>query len=46
MKIVRFCQKPKAMRFFIFCAKNKKEVLGTKSVTKFMVNSRENQANP
>ena len=48
MKIVRFCQKPKAMRFFIFCAKNKKEVLGTKYVTKFRkfeVNSRENQAN-
>ena len=48
MKIVRFCQKPKAMRFCIFCAKNKKEVLGTKSVTKFRkieVNSRENQAN-
>ena len=48
MKIVRFCQKPKAMRFFIFCAKNKKDVLGTESVTKFRkfaVNSRENQAN-
>ena len=48
MKIVRFCQKPKARRFFIFCEKNKKDVLGTKSVTKFRkfeVNSRENQAN-
>ena len=48
MKIVWFCQKPKARSFFIFCAKNKKDVLGTKSVTKFRnfeVNSRENQAN-
>ena len=48
MKIVRFCQKPKARSFFIFCEKNKKDVLGTESVTefrKFEVNSRENQAN-
>ena len=48
MKYVWFCQKPKARRFFIFCAKNKKDVLGTESVTKFRkfgVNSRENQAN-
>ena len=48
MKIVRFCQKPKARRFSFFCEKNKKDVLATKSVTKlrkFEVNSRENQAN-
>ena len=48
MKIVRFCQKPKARRFAIFCEKNKKDVSGTKSVTKFRnceVNSHENQAN-
>ena len=48
MKIVRFCQKPKARRFFIFCEKNKKDVLGTESVTKFRkfaVNCRENQTN-
>ena len=48
MKIVRFCQKPKARRFFIFCEKNKRDVLGAESVTKFRkfaVNCRENQAN-
>ena len=35
MKIVWFCQNCKAMRFFIFCTKNKNGFLGIESVTKF-----------
>ena len=43
-----FVKNPKLWDFLFFCGKNKKEILGTKSVTKFRkfeVNSRENQAN-